>query len=379
MNSTRALISMKPKWKIVLALSVILVALVFLRPSPECEVRYTITDLGTFVPSSGHASIAYAINNQGHVAGYSNTVTGSPHAFLWTPEEGMKDLGSFFPARMNDRDEVVGSPFGQPIRPCLWAPVEGLITLGPLGKADSISLGINNRGEVAGSTVSISRTSSGFIWTATEGITRLKQEWLAYDIDDSGEVLCTTGTNKNEPFLYNRTTGRVSPSRGLQGSVRYPHGDPAKLTTTEGGQIHSLVPFTSLEEFPIAAEEGYLIYVNDSDGVKTVGTIWYTNPHFEKVMSMAGSGGSVVHRYLHSALMRIAVANWPISNFKAVLWEAGETVDLGKHIPPESAWDALLGAQAINKSGQIAGTGSIDGDYHGFLLTPIAAPERGSQ
>jgi hypothetical protein len=43
--------------------------------------------------------------------------------------------------------------------------------------------------------------------------------------------------------------------------------------------------------------------------------------------------------------------------------------DLNNLIPAGSGW-VLNHASAINKSGQIAGFGTINGANHGFLLTP---------
>ena len=44
--------------------------------------------------------------------------------------------------------------------------------------------------------------------------------------------------------------------------------------------------------------------------------------------------------------------------------------DLNKLIPAGSGW-VLLQAFGINNSGQIVGTGTIHGEEHGFLLTPV--------
>jgi hypothetical protein len=50
-------------------------------------------------------------------------------------------------------------------------------------------------------------------------------------------------------------------------------------------------------------------------------------------------------------------------------------VDLNSLISPTSGW-VLEQANAINDNGQIVGFGTIDGETHGFLLTPV--PEPGS-
>jgi len=68
------------------------------------------------------------------------------------------------------------------------------------------------------------------------------------------------------------------------------------------------------------------------------------------------------------------VGEWRISvngqqRFKAFLWEDGQMKDLNALIPAGAGWD-LLGAQAINESGQIVGSGTINGQTHAFLYEP---------
>jgi probable HAF family extracellular repeat protein len=52
-------------------------------------------------------------------------------------------------------------------------------------------------------------------------------------------------------------------------------------------------------------------------------------------------------------------------------------VDLNSLITPSSGW-VLNGGWAINDVGQIAGYGTIGGETHAFLLTPVPVPEPSS-
>jgi probable HAF family extracellular repeat protein len=68
------------------------------------------------------------------------------------------------------------------------------------------------------------------------------------------------------------------------------------------------------------------------------------------------------------------VGEWRIlvnrqQRFKAFLWEDGQMKDLNALISAGSGWD-LLGAQAINESGEIVGSGTINGQTHAFLYEP---------
>jgi hypothetical protein len=45
--------------------------------------------------------------------------------------------------------------------------------------------------------------------------------------------------------------------------------------------------------------------------------------------------------------------------------------DLNSLIPSNSGWSLTI-ATSINVRGQITGQGTINGEQHGFLLTPVA-------
>jgi probable HAF family extracellular repeat protein len=104
-------------------------------------------------------STAYAINDAGHVVGWSWTALGPHHAFLWTPEKGMLDLGTLVPAGMNSRawainnaGHVVGSSnttgdYGN--HAFLWTAADGMQDLYPV-TGITVAVGINDREQVIG-------------------------------------------------------------------------------------------------------------------------------------------------------------------------------------------------------------------------------------
>ncbi len=77
-----------------------------------------VRDLGNLGGVAWHTPMA--INRYGHVVGFSNVSAADggqlhEHAFLWTPENGMRDLGTLYPGDVhsqalgiNARDQVVG-------------------------------------------------------------------------------------------------------------------------------------------------------------------------------------------------------------------------------------------------------------------------------
>jgi probable HAF family extracellular repeat protein len=71
--------------------------------------HYQVIDLGTLP----HATFSqgYGINERGEIAGDGLNAEGYTHAFFWTPNNGIKDLGTLggpnsFASAVNDRGEV---------------------------------------------------------------------------------------------------------------------------------------------------------------------------------------------------------------------------------------------------------------------------------
>src|SRR5215207_960293 len=75
------------------------------------------------------------------------------------------------------------------------------------------------------------------------------------------------------------------------------------------------------------------------------------------------------------------VGEWRIlvnrqQRFNAFLYEDGHMKDLNSLIPTGTGWD-LVGAQAINETGQIVGSGTINGETHAFLYENGAPTDLG--
>ena len=120
----------------------------------------TVTNLGSL---GGTMNVAARINNRGQVCGLSSLPGDTiKHAFLWTKNSGIRDLGTLSPGDsysnctgINSRGQVVGESCGpNGCRAFLWQ--NGLMTdLNPLvpGGGSTLSLfeaeGINSRGQFA--------------------------------------------------------------------------------------------------------------------------------------------------------------------------------------------------------------------------------------
>jgi probable HAF family extracellular repeat protein len=152
----------------------------------------TPIDLGTLGGTSDIKAFAVGnrgtyINNNGQVVGGSALAGNkTSHAFLWTRDAGMKDLGvlpgdfNSGALALNERGEAVGvsnDPEGNP-RAFIWR--NGLLAdLNTLVAADSplyllFAAGINNRGEIAGWGATPSGDIHAFLATPNNDVSGLK-------------------------------------------------------------------------------------------------------------------------------------------------------------------------------------------------------------
>ncbi len=127
-----------------------------------------LVDLGTL---GGPTSVGLAINDQGHVAGYSQIATGQTHAFLWR-DGHMTDLGtlggaSSTAAAINNHDWVVGWSLTSTgvTHAFLWRDGHMADLGSPPGAGISLATGVNDNGEVVGQLGNAPNgLPGGFVW-----------------------------------------------------------------------------------------------------------------------------------------------------------------------------------------------------------------------
>jgi len=180
-----------------------------------------ITDLGTL---GGSYSQAYALNDDGHVVGYSYIAGNTTqHAFSWTQAGGLVDLGlppggtASFATAVNASGQVAGYFSGAGIaHTFFWSQSVGLIDLGTLGGAYSYPAALspnamNDNGQVVGYSTTASGTQHAFSWTQSGGMIDLGVPSFgsysaATAVNYFGQVV---GNSGNHGFSWTQTGGFV--------------------------------------------------------------------------------------------------------------------------------------------------------------------------
>jgi uncharacterized membrane protein len=303
---------------------------------------YTISDLGANVTPN-------AINEVGQIAGDN----GSSNAFLYSNGVFNTFLGS-----------------------------NGL----------GVAYGLNNLGHVVGTSYT---SGKAFVYdgtTVADIVPDLPNVSLAYGINDSDQIVgdidfdFTTGYSQ---FLYHRASDTLEIASGLQ-----VNGNTTVVAINNSGQFivnagHSSGDdftlstrlynnSTSFTEIPLIAGElsnngmmsfaiNNLGHVSGSGPVTDIGQSVFLYDGTNTISIGSGSGVGM------NDLDQIVGINAD----GAFLYDGSTLNNLSNLIDPSSGW-VLQNAKDINNLGQIIGTGLLNGEFHGFLLTPTAVPVPGA-
>jgi len=311
---------------------------------------YTITDLGALPGDS--LSVPYAMNNEGAVVGFSEPQgSNNRHAFLWTQTGGMRDLGTLagdstsIAYGINDSGEVVGySSSTDASHAFTWTARGGMQAL-VSSSGDNWAMAINDSGEVVGEfSPNEGLDEHAFLWTKAQGLRDLGSlggSSFAWAINASGEVAGYSYTMPNERAVHGF---RWTETGGMQ-----------DLGVLSGGEDSlALAIDTSGDVFGVSntTERG-----DQQAAFWTAAGGWHSlGLGSDSSIRAANDSGELVGCSLYCV--------------RALLWTSenqGQLLD--NLIPPNSGW-LLYEGYAINKSGQIAAYGAINGNAHAALLTP---------
>jgi len=326
---------------------VVMVWILVLRAGDGLGQGYDLTDLGVL---AGPDSFAQGINNQGHVVGYRDTPKGA-RAFLYRGGTLM-DLG--------------------------W---------GGAGSANSYAWSINPSGQVAG----FSETPQGvraFLYR-NGTLTRLGawSGWgsYAFGINRSGQVVgCLSTPGGLRAFLYDAGDLLQIGTLGGTNSIAFSVNSSSQVagsSLTTNSVVHAFVWEKGwMADLNQLQESGWEL--TGASGINDLGNIagWGTMDH-QVHAYLFYSGGAVTDLGTlpggtNSFALALNNSNQVVGTSSAgngnhaVVWQAGALRDLNALIAVPG-W-VLREATGINDPGQIIGWGTIQGEVHAWLLTPMA-------
>jgi probable HAF family extracellular repeat protein len=311
---------------------------------------YSVTDIGTL---GGSTSQAIAINKAGVVTGTSDLPGDiDSHVFVWTSSGGIKDLGTLggsfaVGTGINSAGNVVGYSLlsNNVTHAFLYTSAGGLQDLssiiGPSGFSEAN--GIDDKNRIVGySSTATNQNGDAVVWTGStildlglDGATSS----VANAINAKSQVVGAGGS----AFLWTK-------AHGFKNLASLVDGD---FTNASAVNNHGMVVGYDIGSFPPFP----LAVVWTPTGIQSIGNLGdnYSdargvNDQCQVVGDSILSDTTTEHAFIWTA--------------------AGGIQDLNNLIPAGSGW-SLTVAFGINASGQIVGQGTIKGEQHGFLLSPM--------
>jgi probable HAF family extracellular repeat protein len=371
--------------------------------------HYTVTDLGTL---GGTYSYAFGVNDKGDVSGGAATVGQtdgiSETGFLWHNGK-LTNIGTLGGAACSDCSSSAGGPNiydDSPIfsetaeydpngedfcafgihRQCLGATwkngqLRALSTLSGGNNAQALwendlgqTVGIAESGVFDASCAQMTPNQvmrfEAVIWEANGAIRQLRPlggdtVGYAFGINNKGQAVGVSG------LCSNTILPPIAPGVGAPHAVLWQsNGTPVHIGSLGGG------PFT----IPGAINDNGEIAGASLAPDGTVHPFLWTKA--KGMQDLGGFAGAFVtgipccHTINNSGDAVGLTVDGTTFNMRAFLWHGNVKTDLNTLISSNSGW-SLQFASSISNAGQITGYGLINGEVHGFLLTPSAG-ERAS-
>ncbi len=335
------------------------------------DFAYHVTPVGTL--NGGSLSRAYAINDQGQVAGEADTSGGNLHGFYWAGvghplvDIGTLDGGNTSQAAgINDAGQVAGQSriqIGQASYTHAYRTEPGgqnPIDLGVLDPAHqySVANAIADDGSVAGTSINANGLTRAVLWSSGGQITdlgALYEQGQSQGLGlNSGNVVVGQSdvqigdlvVSHAARFSLDRTTGAVT--REDLGAL-VANGSSTATAISDDGQVTGYSASLSGFTHAFLYEGGLMVDLQrgDLDGSSYGLAI--------------GDGGHVVGELKLTGLGSRAFVWTPTTGM----------LNLNDLIDPSLGW-TLSAATGINDDGQIVGYGTLNGRVRGFRLDPVS-------
>ena len=356
-------------------------------------------DLGTLGTTAEiDFSEARGINAHGHVVGISSTASGGEHAFLWTPGEGMQDLGTLpggdrsFATAVDEYGRVVGEssvPVGDVVEThaFLWTAETGMTDLGTLGGTWSRANAINDRAQVVGQSAPTGGGQRAFLWTAADDMQDLGTlggpSSVANAINDGGQVAgrSATGAGPEHAFLWTAEGGMrdLGVLPGDVNSVAYginAHGQVVGLSSGTTGHDRAFLwtADEGMRELPgLGGEDSEARAINDRGDVAGTSELPPHAAHAERAVlwttwiPVPVDVRPEVVRLNASGQLRAAVLTTPALDARVV---APESATLGDEMGGDTPVARRRDGSVVTSLTDADGDGDVDRVLH-FALAEL--------
>jgi probable HAF family extracellular repeat protein len=324
---------------------------------------YQVTDLGTL---GGSFSQANGINDFNQVVGSASTTSDtSTHAFLWTKKGGIQDLGTLAGGTNSSaqgiNDNITDNGIGHVAGSSDFNdPVNGLVThafifkkgaisdLGTLGGVNAGANGFNLFGAAGFSFLTGNFAQHATLWTSNgpQDLGTLGGvNSQGFGVSAFNQVVGSsdTATGSTDAFLFNPKTKTLT-DLGTLGGLN----SQASAISLLGQQVTG---FSTLAGE--AVTHAFLFAKGTMKDIGSLGGTFAQGNGVDDFGDAVGSSNTTNDADVHAFIFT----------------QKGGLQDLNTLIPTNSGWD-LNSAQAINDGGYIVGAGVLNGQTHGFLLTP---------
>jgi probable HAF family extracellular repeat protein len=368
---------MKRNYCRVIFLLLITIILCAFSSLPVFAQMYILTDLGS--PIGGNMCRADDVNNTGQVVGWTTNAAGECFPFVWTKEDGYFIIGPLpvthtytpGPMSINNIEQVVGTAhfYSQaPPHAFLWTEENGINDLGaptgPYYQSTSRAYDINDFGQVVGESDQTFGHRPLF-WNSTGELSEIETLGFAggarainnlgyivgWSAPQSGPPYATLWTDAGE--VLDLGVGSYSEAFGINNL-----GDVVGYYNALPSDPHAfLLKVSGMNDLGTLGERRWSEAYDINDFGQIVGSSWTL------VLEIDEEGQS-----------------WTDGDYHAFLWDEENGMQDLNDLIPSSSGLLLTHATAINNVGQIVGWAQMDlnGDgifdeVHGFLLTPIAS------
>jgi probable HAF family extracellular repeat protein len=324
---------------------------------------YQLVDLGVDVSPKD-------INEAGTVVGSRTLATGST-AFVWTADGGIEDIAAGTVANaVNDLGEVTGNTL-----------TGAFLYDGSVREWDGYGgFGINEAGQISGNKEldnpyrPVPLPLDPAIYTPNKwdnlGIARTYSRGTRdgvyadlYTLHDINEAGYAVGQRRKYGIVNGNFSFLTTPAFDDITILPIPYGGGAAAINNQNMVVGTTGTSSSTGEYAHA-----YLYDYDADILTDLGTL---NDGLTSAAYDINDSNQVVGT---SWLVTQLTSLYEPEKYHAFLWdEAGGMVDINDFLPAGSDW-ILTSAAAINDRGDIVGTGLVNGEVHGFLLTTDQAP-----